>query len=623
MRKKFIIIVFIPLVALATAMYFFIDEWVESGFEAAGEAIVGAKVEIDKLSITLSPLAIRFERMQVANPKNTWKNVFETGHVRAALDVGQLLRGKYIIETVEVNELILGTKRTTDGALPKKPAKESTTPSFIKEAADKIAGEVARAPVFDLQKLRAELKIDSLLDVHALKTLQHIDTLKQRVREAELKWKAVVADFERSKQRLAEIEATVRAIKVDGLKTVDGMLKAVENVNSIHKNVNELNETYKSRRSSVEGHIKRIVTSVDTVDDLARQDYERLKSLARLPDMSMTGLANLLLGKALLAEVDYYLGWIDYVRATVPKYIPKPDYERPKRFEGQDIHFPTERSYPKLWIKRVLISGGEDRTQNPEYYYARGKVKNITNNQRQTGEPMTATLAAKKGDNLSLTFNGVFDRRKDAPHDKYLVHVASIALSDFTVGRVDFLPSRITRSTAQAEIAVDVVGPTFDSKLSMHFANVTLEYDRSPKNDVERIVRDVLQAVNRFNVSLRLWNAKGKVDIAFTTDLDDHIAARTRQVIGDELTRLQNEIRAKVNQRIAEKRQEFERLFNQKKEEVLAQVKQYENLVNEKLALVETKKKELEARIEEEKKEQTDAARKKLEDAVRGLIRKQ
>jgi ABC-type sugar transport system ATPase subunit len=122
---------------------------------------------------------------------------------------------------------------------------------------------------------------------------------------------------------------------------------------------------------------------------------------------------------------------------------------------------------------------------------------------------------------------------------------------------------------------------------------------------------------------LRLWNTAGKVELAFATDLDDQIAARTRQVIGAELARLQNEIRAKVNQRIAEKRQEFERLFNQKKEEVLGQIRTYENLINEKIAFVESKRKELEARIEEEKKKQSDAARKKLEDAVRGLIRKQ
>ncbi len=124
-------------------------------------------------------------------------------------------------------------------------------------------------------------------------------------------------------------------------------------------------------------------------------------------------------------------------------------------------------------------------------------------------------------------------------------------------------------------------------------------------------------------VGLRLWNTKGSFDIALSADLDALLAARTKKVIGDEIARLQNELRSKINQRIAEKRQEVERLFDQKKDDALARLRQYENLLNGKIAFVEGKKKEVEARIEEEKKKQTEGAKKKLEDALKGLIKKQ
>lgn len=112
-----------------------------------------------------------------------------------------------------------------------------------------------------------------------------------------------------------------------------------------------------------------------------------------------------------------------------------------------------------------------------------------------------------------------------------------------------------------------------------------------------------------------MWNTGGPVDVALITDLDDQLAARTKKVIGDELTRLQNDIRAKVNQRIAEKRAEFERIFNQKKEEALSRVRSYESLMNQSLASLDGKKKELDARIEQAKK-------KGLEDALKGLFKK-
>lgn len=624
-RKKFVSIVLVPLVILGIVAYLFIDEWVESGLEAAGEAIVGAKVEIDGLHLTLSPIAIEFARMQVANPKEPWKNIFETGKVRAALDFGQLLRGKYIVETVEVNELILGTKRTTDGSLPKKPEQpqKDQAPSITQQASVAIARQAEHAPMFDLERIKRELKLDSLLNVHNLRTVQYLDTLKLRVQQASEEWKATLADVEKSKQKLGEVEASIKAININELKTIDQFIAAANNANNAYKTINELHETFKIRRAAITTQVNTLAASVTVVDDLARQDYEWLKGLARLPDLSMKGLANLLIGKQLLDEVEYYLGWVDYARKTVPQYIPKPEYEKPPRFEGQDIHFPTERNYPKFWIKKILMSGGEDKARRENSFYAQGEAHDISSDQRVTGKPLTIELKVMKSQGRLFSLSMLFDRRQAEPLDRYRATAAGIPLGDVELGRSDFLPSKISQSRFSVEVVVNVPGQMFDANVGMTFDDVTLVFDRAPKNDVERIAREVLAGVQGFDLGVRLWNTKGEMDVAFTTNLDDQIAARTRKVIGDEIARLQNELRAKINQRIAEKRQEFERIFNQKKEEVLAQVKQYENFVNEKLALVENAKKELEVRIEQEKKKQAEGAKKKLEDALRGLIKKQ
>ena len=122
MRKKFVYFVLIPAVVIILAVVLFIDTWVTMGLEAGGEAAVGAKVEIEGLHVSLSPLGIRWARLQVADPHDGWRNLFETRNVRFAMDFGQLLRAKYIIQAMEVDELILGTKRTTDGSLPHKAA---------------------------------------------------------------------------------------------------------------------------------------------------------------------------------------------------------------------------------------------------------------------------------------------------------------------------------------------------------------------------------------------------------------------------------------------------------------------------------------------------------------------
>jgi uncharacterized protein (TIGR03545 family) len=614
MRKKFVLFLFIPLVLLCLTVYIFIDGWVESGLESAGEGIVGAKVEIDNLRISLSPIAVQFSRLQVANPRNPWNNVFETGKVRFALNFGQLLRGNYIIETMEVNGLVLGTKRSSDGSLPK-PVVRPGESSILSQATAALVSEAQKAPVFDLGKIRKELKIDSLLNVQNLRTVQYVDTLKRRVQESSQVWQSTLNDIEKSKQRIADIQANITAINVNELKTVESITAAIGNANNAYKGLNELNETFKNRRTSVTDQINRLSASARTIDDLARADYETVRRLARLPDLSTQGIAKLLIGREILQTVNTYMSYADYARNTIPKYTPTPEYEKPARLKGQDIRFPAERSYPKWWIQKILISGGEDKNQNPDYFYATGEVRNISDNQQLSGFPLTIALAAAKTGGSRFTVDASFDRRPDIPVDRYRVTASDLPSGDISFGQSDFVPSRITGGMINASAEATVPGDRLDTNVKMVFRNLSLAFDRAPQNDVERITRDVLSSISGFHVGLRMWNTSGPLDVALSTDLDDQLAARTKKVIGDELARLQNDIRSKVDQAIAAKRAEFDKIFNQKKEEALSQLRSYETLVNQNLSMLDGKKKVLEARIDQAKK-------KGLEDALKGLFRK-
>ena len=620
MRKKFIYFVLVPVLVLGIITYLFIDRWIESGLELVGESFTGAKVEIDDLSVSLFPLGIEFVRLQVADPNDTWKNVFETGKVRARVDAGQLLRGKYIVETVEVTNLILGTKRTTDGSIPKPP--ESSTRGVMSTVASSLVNEAAQAPVFDLSKLKKELKIDSLLDVHSFRSIQHIDTLKKQVESASQQWQATLTEFEQSKQRVMDIETRITSINVNELKTIESITSAISTVNSATTSVKELHETFTVRRDAITTQVSSLTNSVGMIDDLVKADYERVKGLAKLPDLSMEGIAKLLIGKTILSDIQYYLSWVDIVKSKIPKSEPETGFEVPPRMRGQNIRFVTDRGYPKLWIKKVLISGGTDQKQDPEYYYGTGQVENITTDQRVAGVPLTIALDATRGGHTSLKFSAMVDRRSEVSHDHYTASLSGVPVGTFALGRLDFLPSKVERSVALIGAEIDVPGDNFDSHARIDLSNTMLTFERDPRTDVERIVRDVLAGIRGFSVKVRLWKTADSYDMALATDLDEQLAGQTKKVIGQELARIENDIRKKVDEKIAGKRKEFENIYNQKKDEVLSRIKEYENLVNEKLAFIDSKKKELENRVEQEKQKQLDAGKSKVGDALKGIFKK-
>ena len=108
---------------------------------------------------------------------------------------------------------------------------------------------------------------------------------------------------------------------------------------------------------------------------------------------------------------------------------------------------------------------------------------------------------------------------------------------------------------------------------------------------VERIVRYVLASVMGFNVNLRMWRNKDKFVVAFATDLDDQLTSRTKQVIGDEVAKIQNDLRNKLNAKIAAKRQEVEKLLAEKKDMVTNRLKDYGHQLNDRFVFVDAKKK--------------------------------
>jgi uncharacterized protein (TIGR03545 family) len=305
-----------------------------------------------------------------------------------------------------------------------------------------------------------------------------------------------------------------------------------------------------------------------------------------------------------------------------------PAIETPKRFKGQDIHFAIDRSYPKFWIKKILVTGGTDKAQDPQYFYAKGEILNVSNDQRITGFPITVNLSAAKGGTM-LALDLSFDRRKDPGVDHYIVSLTGLPVDAMSLGQSDFLPSKITNAMVNAAITVEVPGSRFDSHAKIAFSNMTVVFDRNPSGLVENIVHDVLASIKGFNVDLRMWKDAEKFDIAFATDLDDQLTSKTKQVIGAEVAKIQQDLQNKVNAKIAEKRAEVEKLYAEKRDMVLNKVKEYENLANEKLAMVQGKQKEIENRIEQEKKKQTDEinkkadeVKKKAEDAVKGFIKR-
>ena len=602
MRKKFILFALIPLAALIVVVYIFMDSWIESALEYTGENIVGAKVEISNLHVNFSPLGLEWSKIEVANPKDPWKNLFQTGKVKLAIDEGQLLRGKYIIDAMEVHDLIIGTKRKTDGSLPSTKSKQSVLlnaqNSFSNTAKDALQKTLKSSPIFDMTKLKKGFNVDSLIRSFNFKTLKQIDTLKFQVEKTSKQWNAVQDDFENSKKRLIDIQNNIKSINPSNLNNIQSITSTIATIDNSIKSVNEIKQTIYDRSSSITSDIESLGNSVGSLDDLAKEDFQNLKNMAKLPSLNAPSLASLIAGSEMYKKAVSYLYWVDFVRTNVKKHSPEPEYTSPPRMKGQNINFPVKRGYPKFWIKKIFISGGTDSSTIKDFIRAKGEIKNISSDQSITGVPFTVNLEGTYNNAKALKLSAIFDRTKALPDDEYSASFSGVPVGEFELGRSNFLPTKISNAVMATTLKISVPGNRFDSNIDFKFNNVNLQFETQPKNIAERLVREVLTGIKELEINLRIWNTKGSFDAALSTNLDNQLANQLSKVVGAELLKLQNELKDKFNSFVLAKQNQFESLYKTKIGEINNQLNSYQSLVDENLKIIDSKKKELNDKLE-------------------------
>ncbi|MBS3946090.1 MAG: TIGR03545 family protein [Melioribacter sp.] len=602
MRKHFIFFILVPLIIFFLLIYFFLDNWVESQIEDTGESVFGAKVEIENLKVSFFPLGIQWTKLQVANPYNTWTNLFETGNVKFELDANQLLRKKYIIETIEIYDLAIGSKRKTDGSLPESKRRRSTlltAERTFKKTADDFINQIKQTtPIFDLAKLKGNFNPDSLIKILDIRTVSKLDSIKQEVLRASKQWDASINDFETSKNKILEIESRIKTIDPAQLNNVQNITNAILTVDNSSKTIGDIKNTFENRYKSINNDITAIITSVDSVDDYVKRDFQHLKDMARLPSINTPSIAQLLIGNEMYKRVTGYLGYADIARQSVKKYQPEPEFEKQPRFEGQNIKFPSPRTYPKFWIKQIIIQGGK---KEGDLFIGKGTIKNITDNQLTTGLPITIDVEGELKNERSVKISGLIDRRKDLPLDEYSATLQGVPTSEIKLGKSDFLPTTIKNALMNSTIKLSFPGNSFDTNIDVKFSDLSMIFESEPKNIFESIVRQVLERVNGFGVNLRMWNTKGNIDVALATDLDNQIAKRLQEVVGEELIKLQNQLKSKFDAFINQKRNEFNKFYQAKISEVKDRINYYQTLITDQLSFVENKRMELAERLEKEK----------------------
>ena len=162
----------IILLIIALYMIFFFDQHLKRVIEIGGTHANGAEVNIDDLKLSFLDLSLKINRIQVTDKEKPTHNLLEIGKIHFNLLGDAILRAKMVVETAEILEIQVDSKRKYAGrVLPKKQNEGPGLASQAKEAAldeiksrynDNVLGDIAELleggdAKTQLNNLKAEL----------------------------------------------------------------------------------------------------------------------------------------------------------------------------------------------------------------------------------------------------------------------------------------------------------------------------------------------------------------------------------------------------------------------------------------------------------------------------------
>lgn len=598
------------------ATLFITDEWIEEQIEYQASVVNEAKVEIDGLVFSLFGLHMKWDRLQVTNPKNTMENTFETGITEFDMQFWPLILGnKVIVDNVQLSGFQLGTERETDGTfeMPEVEDEGDSEPGFVSGVVAQVSNEAKKNAELKFTDVRDDLNVDSLMAKVNIQSVDKIDSLRNGIQKTYSKWDSTFNNTPINKE-IEEAQATVEAIKVKEIKDPKKAIEAIENVKKLKNQVDSLRNKAEQLKTDFENDYGSTKTDLGQVDEWIQNDMQRALNMAKLPDLDVQNIGAALFGQNLLGDYAQYLEYVAIAREYGSRLTESEENEEKiPRYEGIDYHFSDKYDWPGFWFKNVHLSGRTNTEIDIE-----GTVKNISSSQTKIGEPVVFNVSGTDKNQVSLSANGEFNYLGDQPVEKFNVNYSGFTLANARLSGAELLPWELESGKGELDVNLDVIGKRIDSRIDYIASGINFDFASAgaPKNRVERLIRDAIGGTDRIDVTALVDNVDGPLRIRVRSNVDDLFMDALRQTVSREIENARNRVKQEVQKRVAGKKEQLEEFRAEKEAEIRQRYQELRAKVEQQIQVIEEKREEL----EEKKKQLEDELKDKAADEIKKRI---
>jgi len=352
---------------------------IRNNIESLGSQSLGAKLQVGEVELSLLPLSLSLNDIQVTNPDQPMQNRLVFSQIKLALDSYALLWKKLVVDDLTIKGVQFNQPRKTSGAL------ESSLSDSQSSGADTTDLDI---------KNYSEQQLQQLVDKADLITLKRIEKLNSSQKSMQIHWQKAL-DKDQSKARVAVIKEEyqrlskrVKASRFNLIKDRKAWKKLKRDIDQEKKLIGQLSKQFKSDKKQLS----------DLIADVKRGPKDDLNALLAKAGLSSAGgnLSQSFLGPQLTP-------WIKIISDKLTAGGDGSNKKTPVeedfgRLKGQRIFYHDAIQYPDLLIRNLHISGQD------ESYKLQGKGSNWGYLPWLVGQPakLDITNQQTKGGKISV-----------------------------------------------------------------------------------------------------------------------------------------------------------------------------------------------------------------------------
>ena len=645
------VIPFFIIVALF-ALYFklFFDAHMKAGLEWAGFKALGTEVNISKFESSFIKGNVAITGLEITSAEQPDFNSIELGSIRYDVNWDALLRLKFVVEEMAVENIQFMSKRKYRGKVAPPPPPSEEKPGLASEVKDKAIGKIDEKGKGNLLgDLSAFLQTGDykaqLANIEStLKSKQMANELKAKWATKQTEWDAKLKTLPKESDFKA-YKTKFEAIKIKDFKTPQELDASVKQFNALKAEVDASLKLVNDTKNEFNADLTNIKTDYKNLDDQIKADVASIKDRLKIPKIDAKQIATSIF-------MDYltpYLRKLDKVNELAEKYLP-PKYSKMvnenldsktllsgkkkkpvekaeddtiqphPRAEGVTYEFPVKNGYPLFWIQNIKVSSKSNA--QADFGDISGVIQNIVSNQRQIGKQTEMHIAGDfKSKNIQgLKVDAYLNNLKDEPAAGVDFAVASYPLEAIELMKNKDGMIAMQQSSINIEARAATVGfKTYDIGLTNVFNNVKFELGAN-QVVVEEILKNAFAQLTTFDLKAQIKGELSNLDVDVESSLGRKLEEALSSSIKAKVEELNKEIKLKIDNEIGKVKGEIEKQISTltkgyvgNANEAQAKLDAQKNIADEKIAAA---KKDLEnkakSQVQDQGKKALDALKKKL-----------